>query len=729
MSGNETAAELLNSGLSVIPIIMPEKRPTVSWEKYQTKAPIPGELSFNGAMALICGKVSGNVECFDIDTKHDKEGTLKARMKEAFGEEFFLEIQNAVVIQQTISGGFHFIYKCEEIAGNQKLARNKEGEVVLETRGEGGYIVIHPTPGYKLLRGSLSEIPTITAAQRQRLFDSAAMLNEYFQEQKIPTSKKIATITNGLKPWDAYDQGTDVTDLLQKHGWSFVKNHGQQEFWKRPGTSDSAWSGSWHAEKNTFYVYTSSAPPLEAGKAYTPYALLTLFEYAGDFSVSAKELLKQGFGSTEKRITTTNDQGETVTEVLTRIKKLELWLSERYEFRRNTITSRLMYREKNKQWIKCNENDIWRQIQHNIHDLGRGKRGAEVNMPLSDICTILESAFVPDFNPIVHYFEQLPPWDKVDHINNLSKYVITNDLEFWEPQFKKALVRMLACTLGRIVNRIVMTLVSETQELGKSQFIRFLCPPDIRDYYKEEPLLHDKDSEIALSENFIWNLEELDDLNKKQISEMKAIISRESIKQRRAYARYEESMPRIVNFWGSTNKVDFLTDTTNTRWLCFNVVSINHDYNNTQTGVKKIDINKVWAQAYHLYKSGFDYHLSAEDRKKRDVMNQDFETMPEEKQLIIRYFLPGKPGDNISKFMVNHDIKEHLNQNTSAKNRFNEYNIGRSMKQLNFKQEVRKQNNKTVRGYWLTVQNSPMTYDAAAQKAPDLFDNEDLLPF
>jgi predicted P-loop ATPase len=634
-----------------------------------------------------------------------------------FGD-FWKEIKGQVVIQETMSGGFHFIYKCDVIEGNQKLARNKKGEVILETRGEGGYVVIAPTPEYKiLLNGSLKKIPRITPQTRERLFECARLLNEFFEEVKIPTSKKITTITKGLKPWEAYDQGTDVGDLLRKHNWTYIKNKGEQELWKRPGDTDSLWSGSWSPEYGTFYVYTQSLPYLAGGKAYTPAALLTFLEFGGDFAESARYLLKNGFGSNEGVVTTT-ENGVVTTEVLTRIRKLEIWLNERYDFRRNVITSLVWCRLKGKSWQECNEKQIWRHVQH--------QKIKEVSAKLSDINNLIDSEFVPDFNPIKDYFATLPPWDNIDHITNLASYVTTTDQEFWLTQFKKALVRMIACTVGNVVNRVVMTLVGETQESGKSTFIRFLCPPELDEHYKEEPMLHDKDSEIALAENFMWNLEELDELNKQQIAAMKAIISRQSIKQRRAYARHEKSMKRIVNFWGSTNKQDFLTDTQNSRWFCFGVVGIDHDYNNTTTGVKRIDINKVWAQAYHLYKEGFSYVLDDEDRQKRDTINHDFETMPEEKQLIIRYFGIGKPGDGVSKFMVNFDIKEHLNLNTSQKNKFDERNIGRSMKQLGFIPGMKKQNDRTVRGYWVKILANINRQNSGEK---NLFSDENDLPF
>lgn len=413
------------------------------------------------------------------------------------------------------------------------------------------------------------------------------------------------------------------------------------------------------------------------------------------------------------------------------IKRIECWLTDHYDFRRNSINSKLFYRAKgNSKFIECENADVWRGVHYDIKAVNKNGKDSWISEKILNM--ILLSQYVDKWNPIEEYFKALPQWDGVDHIRALGNHIQTDDQEFWLEQFKKSLIRMIACGLGKYVNRIVMTLVQEAQESGKSSFIRFLSPPDLEPYFKESPMDHDKDSEIALTENFIWNLEELADLNKKQVADMKAIVSMDIVKRRRSYGHNEVSMRRIVNFWGSTNKTEFLVDTQNTRWLCFNVISVNHDYHNKVTGVQNIDINKVWAQAYHLYKTGFEYTLSAIDREKRDRNNRSFESMPEEKQMILRYLKPAKKDEPGSTFMVTFEIKEFLHQNTSAKTRVNENNITRSLKQLGFEQVVKKIQGKAARGYWVFTQLKPIEYDRDTFREPELFpgtDGEIELPF
>jgi energy-coupling factor transporter ATP-binding protein EcfA2 len=291
--------ELLLSGLSVIPI-GEDKRPKVLWKKYQDVKPLPGELHYDDRIGLICGKVSGNLEVIDVDSKNDKEGTLIDELNAKI-EEFASDVLPKLVIQQTPSGGYHLIYRCSVIEGNQVFARDTDKSVLIETRGEGGYIACYPTPQYRLLYGTLKDIKEITPEERENLFTACRSLNRLFEEVK----PKKAALLEGDTPWEDYNKKTDVSDLLIKHGWTWLKKQGDNDFWRRPGKTEGH-SATWHEEKGLFYCFTSSSG-LEPNKAYTPYALFTYFECNGDFSRSASLLRSQGFGQrTEepKKITT-----------------------------------------------------------------------------------------------------------------------------------------------------------------------------------------------------------------------------------------------------------------------------------------------------------------------------------------------------------------------------------------------------------------------------------------
>ena len=296
------------------------------------------------------------------------------------------------------------------------------------------------------------------------------------------------------------------------------------------------------------------------------------------------------------------------------IDKVELFLSRKYEFFFNEVTQLREYREKGSSgdFVRVNYDTIWRALS---------KRGFK--FPLDKLKSLLRSDYVTAYNPFKLYFDSLPVWNAkkegYDPIGELADHVVTKTPDFFREQFKKALVRQIACALGGYVNRIVIVLVSEAQATGKSTFIRFLNPFGL-EYYTESPLQSNKDTEFAFVENFMYNLEELSSLSNTDVNRLKAIISKASIKERKPYAQDAESQPRRCTFWGSTNKTEFLTDTQNTRWLCFTVESIKWAYS------KQININDVYSQALALYNDkDFNFELTSEEQEKRDFINKGFE--------------------------------------------------------------------------------------------------------
>ena len=275
----------------------------------EKKKPIPSEWSTTKKMydysnakgiGLVCGKLSGNVEVIDIDLHHDKEGTILEDYKQLILEQD-PKLLKKLVVQKTRSGGFHFIYRCVFIEGNRKLANDvKQGHLIpslIETRGEGGQIIVTPSEGYQFVQGSIESIPEITKEERAILFDSALALNRHI-EAFLPTARKVKEMmeaTPNEKPWDAYNARGDWQGLLEKHGWKFVRTKGNKHHFLRPGDSVAKWSGDFHEDKNLFSVFSTSTV-FEPQKGYSPFAMYAYLECSKDFSEAAKRLLKAGYG-------------------------------------------------------------------------------------------------------------------------------------------------------------------------------------------------------------------------------------------------------------------------------------------------------------------------------------------------------------------------------------------------------------------------------------------------
>ncbi len=342
-----------------------------------------------------------------------------------------------------------------------------------------------------------------------------------------------------------------------------------------------------------------------------------------------------------------------------------------YDLRFNEIRGVVEGRKKDeKDYKELNENNLFIQLLSN---------GYKVS--ITNLCALLNSEFVPTYNPFREYFESLKPWhegDK-DFILELAGYVSVVDQQQFNHHFKKALVRMIACALeDSTFNKQAFILVGGQQNTGKSTFSRFLCPPALKNYYTET-IPGDKDALISLCENFIINLDELSTLSKFELNNLKSMFSKDRVKVRHPFGRKAQTDPRRASFIGSTNEETFLTDTTGSvRWLCFEINGINWDY-------KDLDIDKVWSQAYALYKSGFKYQLTAEELQINERRNEQYQQVSMEYEYLQMYFSPGDPHVH-DDFMTPTQIRDHILTKTERRAEIkNVMALGKALKKLGYK--------------------------------------------
>jgi hypothetical protein len=306
------AYEYINNGICVIPT-NENKIPCFEWKKYQDRlitieeAEEGFELPYAKTLSVVCGKSSKNLEVIDIDTKYDLTGKLFENYLQDITDND-PELAAALLINQTKSGGYHIYYHCEVVQGNQKLAQRHGTEeeikqnpgdkikVLIETRGQGGYVVAPPSKGYA--RHSGGAIPTITSDQRDVLIELARSYNEVVEPPKREYIASNVQKEFFTTPWDDYNSRGDIISLLMQHGWEKVKETAARDYFRRPGKNKGI-SADYHREKRLFKSFTTSSE-FEAGHAYTHYGVFKILECSGDSSKAAKRLLDLGYG--EKRI-------------------------------------------------------------------------------------------------------------------------------------------------------------------------------------------------------------------------------------------------------------------------------------------------------------------------------------------------------------------------------------------------------------------------------------------
>lgn len=322
-------------GLQFMPVLKNKRPIKQKWE--QTK--IKYDLTNCEYVGLVCGEISGNLEVIDIDAKYDLTGQLFSSFKKEINN-IDKGILKKLVVQKTVGGGYHFIYRCDVIEGNKKLAqrpttkqekdqtytkqlehfkntKQKDGQsdddfllecekealksanndkvrVLLETRGDRGYIACFPSEGYELLYGDYKKISKITPEERDVIFNVAYSFNEVLKEP-VHDRKLERKNIKGLTPSEDYNQRGDVIGLLEKNGWTRVGRKGSKILMKRPGDTKADHSGNFDEDKNWFSVFTTSTL-FESQTPYLPYAVYCMLECGGDYSTVSKKLYDEGFG-------------------------------------------------------------------------------------------------------------------------------------------------------------------------------------------------------------------------------------------------------------------------------------------------------------------------------------------------------------------------------------------------------------------------------------------------
>jgi hypothetical protein len=286
-----------DAGCSPIPLRRDSKIPSLKgWQKHADE-PVTNFDVFRDTNGI--GLVMGydNIQCLDIDAKHFE------------GNEYdtFIELINdnapglydKMIVQQTQSGGYHWIFKCSVIAGNEKLAKNTKGEVTFETRGMGGQIVVWPTKGYKI-QGKITDVVEISPDERNVIWSCAKMMDATPPKSEPIINQPNDSVYNGdvdeTTPWGEFRATYTVLDVLTQAGWTIVRENDRMVYVLRPGDTKAESSGVVFKDSGLFFPFTTSTQ-FEAEKPHDAFQAFVVLAHNGDFQSAIRELRNDGFGS------------------------------------------------------------------------------------------------------------------------------------------------------------------------------------------------------------------------------------------------------------------------------------------------------------------------------------------------------------------------------------------------------------------------------------------------
>ena len=368
------------------------------------------------------------------------------------------------------------------------------------------------------------------------------------------------------------------------------------------------------------------------------------------------------------------NRGDTKTASVEEIKS---FLDGHIKLRYNEITTRIEYLEEDankdvpSQLITNHSQLItnnWFPISDRIVNSLWAEMSQVTRVIKQDIYTIIESDYVPLFNPFRAYFANLPTKRQpsknpdegfdvpstLEHSGSIRELAATvrvkggeQEQMLWYRYLKKWLVSMVASWLSDdVVNNVILVLIGE-QGAFKTTWFNYLLPPELRRYFytKTNANRMSKDDLLTLAQYGLVCCEELDTMRPAELNQLKAVVTMPSIDERAAYAHFHEHRKHIASFCGTGNNPQFLSDPTgNRRWLPFEVESIMSPRDNP------FDYDAIYAEAYTLYKCGFRYWFEKDEIQELNRHNRKFETPRLEQELVDLYFR--RPGpEEVGEFM------------------------------------------------------------------------------
>ena len=365
---------------------------------------------------------------------------------------------------------------------------------------------------------------------------------------------------------------------------------------------------------------------------------------------------------------------------------IELFLNENYRFRRNTLNGKVEFQAKPNGKAEC---DVFRPLTkaalNSIVIRAKREQILEKGSPKTEITEYVESEEVPEYNPVQAFLTNLPEWDGQNHIAKVFSRI---------PGISSEQLNYLTIWLRSTVahwkqmdmlhgNECVPTFIGN-QGCGKTTFVRRLLPPELREYYMDNLNLANKfDKEMALTNNLIVNLDELEAISASQHAKLKQTLSVSKVNGRPIFGRTQEDRPRFASFVATTNNPHPLTDPTGSRrYICIQIPDgqlVNNE--------GEIDYGQLYAQVvYELQELKAPYWFSNDEVARIQQLNQEFMEQKDLGEMFVACFRQPEDGETAKTMNCDQMIEVMRKVYPSLTNTIgNKVRLGKTIKSLGFK--------------------------------------------
>ncbi len=335
--------------------------------------------------------------------------------------------------------------------------------------------------------------------------------------------------------------------------------------------------------------------------------------------------------------------GETLDASLEGILAIVRFLNNNYQFRFNQLNGKVEFVN-----LKSAPTE-WRDLtEPAINSIILKARMEQVskNSPKEVIMEYVNSEDVARYDPINAYLNQLPEWDGQNHVARLFSRIpgITSEqLDFLCVWIRSAVAhwRQMDLLHG---NECVPVLVG-AQGCGKTTFFTRLLPPTFRQYYMDHlNTANQNDKNMALTNNLLVNIDELDGFTPRQMTTLKQLLSVSMMNYRPIYGKTQQVLHRYASFVATTNNPHPLTDVTGSRRFICMTIPNGQIIDNTG----EIDHEQLFAQIiYELDVQKAPYWFNNEQVARIQELNLNYMAKKDMVEIVSSCFRKPKEGEKV----------------------------------------------------------------------------------
>ena len=253
---------------------------------------------------------------------------------------------------------------------------------------------------------------------------------------------------------------------------------------------------------------------------------------------------------------------------------IEEFLMEYYRFRQNILNGKVEFSTKMNNGEFGPFETLTQKSLNTIILRAKEDAGDEMKNPQADIKLYVTSDLVPKFDPIADYLNSLPKWDGHNYVADIFGRIpgITSEQAAFLAKWLRSAVAHWLQMDTLHANEVVPTFIG-AQGCGKTTFLRRLLPEHLRQYYLDHLNLSNKfDKEMALTNNLLVNLDELEAIRPSQQASLKQTLSKNKVNGRPIFGCVQEDRARYASFVSTTNNPHPLTDATGSRrYICMQI--------------------------------------------------------------------------------------------------------------------------------------------------------------